>query len=72
MHMKSVRAALAAAAAAAATTLPKDININDISSVRNVAGTLAWELMAWYTGNVTNTPTVCIASSPTLSRLSQS
>lgn len=55
--MKSVRAALAAAAAAAATTLPKDININDISSVRNVAGTLAWELMAWYTGNVTNTPT---------------
>ncbi|KAI1462092.1 glycoside hydrolase family 76 protein [Annulohypoxylon moriforme] len=56
MHMKSVRVA-ALAAVAAAVTLPKDININDISSVRSVAGTLAWELMAWYSGNVTNTPT---------------
>ncbi|KAI1096029.1 glycoside hydrolase family 76 protein [Rostrohypoxylon terebratum] len=57
MHMKSIHVALAAAAGAAAFTLPKNININDVSSVRNVAGTLAWELMAWYKGNVTNTPT---------------
>ncbi|KAI1209880.1 glycoside hydrolase family 76 protein [Annulohypoxylon truncatum] len=55
MHMKSVRAA--ALAAAATVTLPKDININDTSSIRSVASTLAWELMAWYSGNVTNTPT---------------
>ncbi|KAI2468890.1 glycoside hydrolase family 76 protein [Annulohypoxylon bovei var. microspora] len=61
MHMKSVRAA----ALAAAFTLPKDININDTASIRSVAGTLAWELMAWYSGNVTNTPeTIAVFPEP--------
>ncbi|KAI1098049.1 glycoside hydrolase family 76 protein [Jackrogersella minutella] len=61
MHIESVRAA----ALAAAFILPKDINITDTASVRSVASTLAYELMAWYTGNVTNTPeTIAVFPEP--------
>ncbi|XXG94373.1 hypothetical protein Hte_000628 [Hypoxylon texense] len=52
MYMKSVHAA----ALAAAFTSPKDININDPTSIRSVASTLAYGTMAWYSGNVTDTP----------------
>ncbi|KAI1394056.1 glycoside hydrolase family 76 protein [Hypoxylon trugodes] len=52
MFMRSARAA----ALAAAFVSPKDININDQTSVRSVASTLAYELMSWYSGNVTDTP----------------
>ncbi|KAI1409144.1 glycoside hydrolase family 76 protein [Hypoxylon sp. FL1857] len=61
MYIKSIHAA----ALAAAFTPPKDININDQTSVRSVASTLAYELMAWYTGNVTNTPeTIAVFPEP--------
>ncbi|KAI1779715.1 glycoside hydrolase family 76 protein [Hypoxylon cercidicola] len=52
MYMKSVHAA----ALAAAFTSPKDIDINDPTSIRSVASTLAYGTMAWYSGNVTDTP----------------
>ncbi|OTB06325.1 glycoside hydrolase family 76 protein [Hypoxylon sp. CI-4A] len=51
MYMKSVHAA----ALAAAFVPPKDINIDDSTSIRSVASTLAYDLMSWYSGNVTNT-----------------
>ncbi|KAI8957632.1 glycoside hydrolase family 76 protein [Daldinia sp. FL1419] len=53
MFMKSVNAA---AALAAAFVAPKDLDIKDSASIRSVSSTLAYELMSYYSGNVTNTP----------------
>ncbi|KAI0013097.1 glycoside hydrolase family 76 protein [Xylariaceae sp. FL0662B] len=53
MYVKSVHAA---AAVAAAFIPPKDMDINDPASIRNVASTLAHDTMSYYSGNVTNTP----------------
>ncbi|KAI1341565.1 glycoside hydrolase family 76 protein [Xylariaceae sp. FL0016] len=62
MFMKSVHRA---AALAAISTAPKDLDINDLASVRNVASTLAYGTMSLYSGNVTNTTdTIAIFPEP--------
>ncbi|KAI8635203.1 glycoside hydrolase family 76 protein [Xylariaceae sp. FL1651] len=61
MFMKSVHAA----ALGAAFTAPKDLDINDPTSIRSVASTIAYGTMSYYTGNVTNTPeTIAIFPKP--------
>ncbi|CAJ2502138.1 Uu.00g049910.m01.CDS01 [Anthostomella pinea] len=61
MIYKSVHAA----ALAAAFTAPKDLDINDPVSIRSVASTLAYGTMAYYSGNVTDTPeTIAIFPKP--------
>ncbi|KAI2618808.1 glycoside hydrolase family 76 protein [Hypoxylon sp. NC1633] len=61
MYMKSVHAA----ALAAAFVSPKDIDINDQTSIRSVASTLAYGVMSMYSGNVTNTPeTIAVFPQP--------
>ncbi|KAK8079858.1 mannan endo-1-6-alpha-mannosidase DCW1-like protein [Apiospora hydei] len=53
MFVKSVHGA---AVLAGSFVAPRDLNINDVSSIRSVASTLAYGTMSYYTGNVTNTP----------------
>ncbi|KAI1079079.1 glycoside hydrolase family 76 protein [Whalleya microplaca] len=61
MYIKSVHAA----ALAANFVAPKDMDINDPTSIRSVASTIAYGTMAYYSGNVTNTPeTIAVFPEP--------
>ncbi|KAJ2902590.1 glycoside hydrolase family 76 protein [Zalerion maritima] len=54
--MKITHSALVAASFVAAITSPGELDSTSRTSIKNVASTLAYGTMSYYTGNVTNTP----------------
>ncbi|KAK2590165.1 hypothetical protein QQS21_012161 [Conoideocrella luteorostrata] len=52
--MKSVHAVAAAGPTLSGLIAPKDINVDSQASVRNVAATLAYDTMSYYSGNTTD------------------
>ncbi|KAF5027531.1 hypothetical protein F66182_348 [Fusarium sp. NRRL 66182] len=57
LALASVASLAAAAAAAAATkTAPNSLDITDSDSIKNVAGTLAYDAMTYYSGNTSSVP----------------
>ncbi|OAA61353.1 Glycoside hydrolase, family 76 [Cordyceps fumosorosea ARSEF 2679] len=51
--MKSITLLPLLASASAAVMMPKDLNVQDVRSIRNVAATIAHDTMAYYQGNTT-------------------